>query len=74
MSNARKAKRPNIHTQRVALAQAYFAQHPRALAFTREATPAEQRVFNMPPGTQVRVIRTDTGFAHAYAPPRAGQN
>ncbi len=74
MSNAKRIKKPNIHAQRVSLAQAYFAKHPADLAFTREATPAEQRMFNMPPGTLCRVVKTWFGFAHAYAPPRAGQN
>jgi len=74
MSNTRRVKRPNVHAQRVALAHAYFAQHPHETAFTRSATPAERRVFNFPPGTQVLVAKTRSGFAHAYAPPQAGLN
>jgi hypothetical protein len=74
MSNAKKIRRPNIHAQRVALAERYFAEHPADLVFTREVTPAEQRMFNFPPGTACRVVKTPFGFAHAYAPLRAGQN
>jgi hypothetical protein len=69
MSNTRRIKRPNVHAQRVALADAYFAQYPTADAFTRPATPAERRVFGLAPGTMVRVVKTRIGFAHAYAPP-----
>ncbi len=69
MSNTRRAKRPNVHQQRLALAERYFAHHPTADAFTRSATPAERRVFGLGPGTMVRVVKTRIGFAHAYAPP-----
>jgi hypothetical protein len=74
MSNTRRIKRPNVHDQRVAVAQAYFAQHPTAEAFTRPATPAERLVFGLAPGTMVRVVKTRIGFAHAYAPPPVGRN
>ncbi len=75
MSNTRKVKRPNVHAQRVALAQAYFAQHPTADAFTRDTTPAERLVFGLAPGTVVRVIKMNAwNYAHAYAPPPVGRN
>ncbi len=74
MSNTRRVKRPNVHAQRVALADAYFAQYPTADAFTRSATPAERRVFGLGPGTMVRVVKTRIGFAHAYASPPSGMN
>ncbi len=74
MSNTRRAKRPNIHTQRVALAQAYFAQHPTEDAFTRNATPAERKQFGLPPGSTCLVVKTRIGFAHAYAPPQPTLN
>ncbi len=72
MSNTRRVKRPNVHAQRVAVAQAYFAQHPTADAFTRPATPAERLVFGLAPGTVVRVVKMPTGYAHAFTPPPAG--
>jgi len=75
MSNSRRIKKPNVHQQRVALAQAYFAQYPTAEAFTRDATPAERRVFDLPPGTVCRVIKMNAwSYAHAYAPPQAALN
>lgn len=74
MSNTRRIKNPNIHAQRVAQAHAYFALHPTADAFTRDATPAERRVFDLPPGTVVRVVKMPTGYAHAYTPPPSGMN
>ncbi len=74
MSNTRGIKRPNMHQQRVALAHAYFAQHPTAQAFTRDATSAERRVFDLAPGTVVRVVKMPTGYAHAFTPPPAGMN
>ena len=74
MSNTRKAKRPNIHAQRVALAARYFAAHPHEPAFTRDATPAERQQFGLPPGTLVRVVKMPTGYAHAFSPPPSGLN
>jgi hypothetical protein len=69
MSNTRRIKRPNLHAQRVAYAERYFAGHPHEAAFTRPATPAERQQFGLPDGTIVRVVKMPTGFAHAYTPP-----
>jgi hypothetical protein len=60
MSNAKKVKRPNIHTQRVQIADRYFAQHPSATQFERDVTPAESRVLGLAPGTKVGVDRKQT--------------
>jgi hypothetical protein len=70
MSNTRCVERPNIHVQRVAYVQRYFAAHPHEAAFTRDATPVERRVFDLPIGTLVRVVKVLTGDAHAnHRPP-----
>ncbi len=61
-------------TRRVALAERYVATHPAALAFTREATPEERRVFNLPLGTLVHVVKLPMGDAHAYPPPAASMH
>ncbi len=74
MSNTRRIKRPNIHAQRVALADRYFAAHPHEPAFTRDATSAERRVLDLPLGTLVRVVKMPTGDAHTYTPPAASMH
>ncbi len=74
MSTTRRIKRPNMHAQRVALADAYFTQHPTATVFTRDATPLERKQFGLPPGSTCLVAKMPFGYAHAYASPPSEMN
>ncbi len=70
MSKTKKVRRPNVHRQRVELADRYFSQHPNATQFERTVTPAECRVLGLAPGTRVAVFKVDVGYAHAYQTPK----
>ena len=78
MSNRKKIRtslQAQVNAERLRLAHTYFAKHPTATKFAREATAQELRLFGFPPGTIVWCQKmADKVYVQGYVPPNPTYN
>jgi hypothetical protein len=64
-----------VDAERLRIARVYFAKHPTATRFTREATAQELRLFGFPPGTVVWCQKVGSvAYLQGYVPPNPAYN